>query len=262
MCRMVGYLGRPEVRLISLVLEPEHSLLVQSYAPREMMSGVVNADGFGVGWYVPEDDEPAVYRSNGSLWSDRSFAGIAPRIRARAVFAAVRSATPGLPVEESGVPPFSKGPFMFMHNGAIQNFRQKAMRKLRDSLSDEAYSGLLGVTDSETIFAGLLDLLRQDPADLTGATRDTIRHVTEACDRLGVEATLNLAVTDGTEMVFTRYSTEGPGNSLYVLEDAGAFPGAIVVASERLDQDSGWREVPDRHLLSVRRESGARPSPL
>jgi gamma-glutamyl hercynylcysteine S-oxide hydrolase len=244
------------------VLEGEHSLLVQSYAPREMMSGVVNADGFGVGWYVPEDDEPAVYRSNGSLWSDRSFAGIAPRIRARAVFAAVRSATPGLPVEESGVPPFSKGPFMFMHNGAIQNFRQKAMRKLRDSLSDEAYSGLLGVTDSETIFAGLLDLLRQDPADLTGATRDTIRHVAEACDRLGVEATLNLAVTDGTEMVFTRYSTEGPGNSLYVFEDAGAFPGAIVVASERLDQDSGWREVPDRHLLSVRRESGARPSPL
>ena len=237
-------------------------MLVQSYAPREMMSGVVNADGFGVGWYVPEDEEPAVYRSNGSLWSDRSFAGIAPKIRSSIVFAAVRSATPGLPVEESGVPPFSKGPFMFMHNGAIQNFRQKAMRKLRDSLSDEAYSGLLGVTDSETIFAGLLDLLRQDPADLTGATRDTIRHVTEACDRLGVEATLNLAVTDGTEMVFIRYSTEGPGNSLYVLEDARAFPGAIVVTSERLDQDSGWREVPDRHLLSVRRESGARPSPL
>ena len=104
--------------------------------------------------------------------------------------------------------------------------------------------------------------LRQDPADLTGATRDTIRHVTEACDRLGVEATLNRAVTDGTEMTFTRYSTDGLGNSLYVLEDAETFPGAVVVASERLDQDPGWREVPDRHLLSVRRESGARPSPL
>jgi gamma-glutamyl hercynylcysteine S-oxide hydrolase len=262
MCRMVGYLGGPEATLSSVALEGEHSLLVQSYAPREMMSGVVNVDGFGVGWYVPEDGEPAVYRSNGSLWSDRSFAGIAPKIRSRAVFAAVRSATPGLPVEESGVPPFSSGPFMFMHNGAIRDFRQKAMRPLRDALSDEAYSGLLGISDSETIFAGLLDLLRDDPTDLAGAARETIRHVSRVCDGLGVEATLNLAVTDGTVLVFTRYSTDGPGNSLYVLEDATGVPGAVVVASERLDEDPAWREVPDRCLLSARRGSGVTLSPL
>src|SRR5215217_8130900 len=157
MCRLVGYLGGPSVPLSSVVLEGDHSLLVQSYAPQEMVSGVVNADGFWVGWYVPEDEEPAVYRSNGSLWPDRSFAGIAPKIRARTVFAAVRSATPGLPVEESGVPPFCSGPYLFMHNGAIEHFRRKAMRPLRERLSDEAYSGLLGVTDSETIFAGILD---------------------------------------------------------------------------------------------------------
>lgn len=261
MCRMVGYLGGPEATLSSVVLEGEHSLLVQSYAPEEMTSGVVNADGFGVGWYVPEDEEPAVYRSNGSLWSDRSFAGIAPRIKARTVFAAVRSATPGLPVEESGVPPFSSGPFMFMHNGAVEDFRQKAMRPLRERLSDEAYSGLLGTTDSETIFAGLVDLLKEDPADLAGAARETIRRVTDVCGGLGVKATLNLAVTDGTAMVFTRYSTEGPGNSLYFVEDEGPFPGATVVASERLDRDPDWREVPDRHLLAVGK-SAASLSPL
>jgi gamma-glutamyl hercynylcysteine S-oxide hydrolase len=210
---------------------------------------------------VPEDEEPAVYRSNGSLWSDRSFAGIAPKIRSRTAFAAVRSATPGLPVEESGVPPFSSGPYLFMHNGAIQDFRQVAMRSLRERLSDEAYSGLLGVTDSETIFAGLLDLLRDDSADLAGAVRETIRLVTEVCKRLGVEAALNLAVTDGKAMVFTRYSTEGPGNSLYFVEDEEPFPGAIVVASERLDGDPNWREVPDRHLLAVG-EGAASLSPL
>jgi glutamine amidotransferase len=81
--------------------------------------------------------------------------------------------------------------------------------------------------------------------------RETIRHVRTVCDGLGVEATLNLAVTDGTAMVFTRYSTQGPGNSLYFVEDAEAFSGAFVVASERLDGDPGWREVPDRHLLAV-----------
>jgi glutamine amidotransferase len=129
MCRMVAYLGGSEATLSSVVLEPEHSLLVQSYAPKEMMSGVVNADGFGVGWYAPwSGEEPAVYRSEGPLWSDRSFAGIAPRIRSHNILAAVRSATPGLPVEESGVPPFSSGPYLFAHNGAIEGFRHSAMR--------------------------------------------------------------------------------------------------------------------------------------
>jgi glutamine amidotransferase len=195
------------------------------------------------------------------LWSDRSFAGIAPKIRSRTLFAAVRSATPGLPVEESGVPPFSSGPYLFMHNGAIEDFRKKAMRPLRERLSDEAYSGLLGATDSETIFAGLLDLLREDPANLASAARQTIRRVSEVCGGLGVKATLNLAATDGTAMVFTRYSTEGPGNSLYFVEEEGPFPGAIVVASERLDSDPAWREVPDRHLLAVG-GSSASLSPL
>jgi gamma-glutamyl hercynylcysteine S-oxide hydrolase len=252
MCRIVAYLGGPEVTLSSVVLEPEHSLLVQSYAPKEMMSGVVNADGFGVGWYVPwSGEEPAVYRSSAPLWSDRSFAGIAPKIRARIVFAAVRSATPGLPVEESGVPPFASGPFMFAHNGAIEGFRHTAMRPLRDALSEESYAGLLGTTDSETIFAVLLDRLKEDAGDLAGALAETTRHVSEVCSTLGVQATLNLAVTDGGSMAFVRYSTEGPGNSLYFVEDWAALPGAVVVASERLDDDTGWHTVPDRHLLVV-----------
>src|ERR671916_1891730 len=161
MCRMIAYLSETEISLSSLVLGPEHSLLVQSYEPKEMMSGVVNADGFGAGWYAPEvDEEPAVYRSNAPIWADRSFASIAPKVRSATVFAAVRSATPGLPAEESGVPPFASGPYLFAHNGAIKNFRTAAMRPLRDSLSDASYSELLGVTDSETIFFFLLDRLR------------------------------------------------------------------------------------------------------
>src|SRR5919199_2057998 len=258
MCRMAAYLGEVEIPLSSLVLEPEHSLLVQSYAPQEMMSGVVNADGFGAGWYTPEvDEEPAVYRSNAPIWSDRSFASIAPKVRSATVLSAVRSATPGLPVEESGVPPFSSGSCLFAHNGAIKNFRSTAMRPLRDALSDASYSGLLGVTDSETIFALLLDRLRGTktrPGDadaLAEATLETVRYVSATCAGLGVPASLNVGVTDGEAMAFIRYSTEGPGNSLYLCEGRGAFPDAVVVASERLDAEDGWRQVPDRHVLAA-----------
>src|ERR687886_8703 len=262
MCRMAAYLGEIEIPLSSLVLEPEHSLLVQSYAPQEMMSGVVNADGFGAGWYTPEvDEEPAVYRSNAPIWSDRSFGSIARKVRSATVFAAVRSATPGLPVEESGVPPFASGPYLFAHNGAIKNFRSTAIRPLRNALSDASYSSLLGVTDSETIFALLLDRLRAmktrpGNADaLSEATAETVRRVSAVCTELGVPAALNIGVTDGEAMVFARYSTLEPSNSLYFIEDGEAFPGAVVVASERLDGDAGWRQVPDRHLLATNLQS-------
>ena len=256
MCRVAAYLGGTRTPLSSPVLEPEHSLLVQSYAPKEMLSGVVNADGFGCGWYAPEvDGEPAVYRSNAPMWADRSFASIAPKIRSRTILAAARSATPGLPAEESGVPPFASGPYLFAHNGAIKNFRQSAMRPLRDLLSDESYSGLLGVTDSETIFALLLDRLRASRAEvgdaraLAEATAATLGKVSAVCEDLGIPATLNVGVTDGEAMVFSRSSTEGPANSLYRLEDGRSFPDAVVVASERLDDDPAWRAVPDRNLL-------------
>ena len=256
MCRIAAYLGGTETSLSSLVLEAQHSLLVQSYAPKEMLSGVVNADGFGCGWYAPEvDGDPAVYRSNAPMWADRSFASIAPKVRSRTVLAAVRNATPGLPAEESGVPPFASGPYLFAHNGAIRNFRRSAMRPLRDILSDESYSGLLGVTDSETIFALLMDRLRADKAEvgdavaLSEATAAALGKVTAICENLGIPATLNVGVTDGEAMVFTRFSTEGPGNSLYWLEDGRSFPDAVVIASERFDDDPAWQQVPDRHLL-------------
>jgi gamma-glutamyl hercynylcysteine S-oxide hydrolase len=267
-CRIAAYLSREQMPISSLVLDPEHSLLVQSYAPKEMMSGVVNADGFGAGWYVPEvDEEPAVYRANTPMWADRSFASIASKVRSATVLAAVRSATPGLPAEESGVPPFASGPYLFAHNGAIKNFRTAAMRPLRDSLSDASYSELLGVTDSETIFALLLDRLRdakakpRDADSLAEATAETVWGVSDVCAKLGVYASLNIGTTDGEAAVFARYSTEGPGNSLYFVQDGEAFPNAIVVASERLDGNAGWQQVPDRHLL-VADSGGVATRPL
>lgn len=279
MCRIAAYLGESAVSLSSLVLEPEHSLEAQAHSPREMLSGTVNADGFGVGWYVPEgpgaatgapEGEPALYSSGRSLWADRSFASLADKLASRSIFAAVRNATPGLPVEDSGVPPFGAGPYLFMHNGAIEGFRHTVMRELRSSLSDEAYSGLLGVTDSETIFAGLCDRLgvsggeprkSTDAEALAEALAQTIGHVSAVSERAGVQATLNLSVTDGHSMVFSRYSLRGPGNSLYYAEAGESFPGGVVVASERLDSGAGWREVPDGHLL-VADGSGVRMKPL
>src|SRR3954447_18943691 len=117
MCRHLAYIGAP-VALADLVLDPPHSLLHQSYAPRHQRSGMVNADGFGAGWWTSERPEPARYRRAPPLLTDRSFASLAGVVRTTSLVAAVRSATPPLPVEESGAAPFTNGPWLFSHNGA------------------------------------------------------------------------------------------------------------------------------------------------
>ncbi len=54
MCRHLAYLG-PRASLRSVLTDPPHGLLRQSWAPRQQKHGTVNADGFGVGWYADGD---------------------------------------------------------------------------------------------------------------------------------------------------------------------------------------------------------------
>ena len=109
MCRHLAYLG-PARSLGDLLLTPEHGLLTQSYAPRRQRNGLMNADGWGVGFYADaRPDEPARWRSNRPLWADPSFASVAPVISAGCVLAAVRSATAGMPADETAAAPFQSG---------------------------------------------------------------------------------------------------------------------------------------------------------
>src|SRR4051812_8019889 len=50
MCRHLGWLGTP-VSISSLMLDPPQGLRVQSYAPRRQKHGLMNADGWGVGFF-------------------------------------------------------------------------------------------------------------------------------------------------------------------------------------------------------------------
>lgn len=53
MCRHLGYLG-PPAPVGELLTRGGHSLRTQSWQPREMRGGgTINADGFGVAWWVP-----------------------------------------------------------------------------------------------------------------------------------------------------------------------------------------------------------------
>ncbi|TXS22124.1 ergothioneine biosynthesis protein EgtC [Streptomyces sp. ms191] len=242
MCRHLAYVGEP-VALGELLVRPEHSLYRQAWEPRLQTSGVVNADGFGVGWYVPGDPVPARYRRAVPLWSDLSFGDLARVLRPGALLAAVRGATlPGADGEAAAAP-FAAGPWLFSHNGAVGGWPD-ALAGLAAALPAAELLRLEARTDSALLWALALHRLRA--GDGAGrALADTVREAAGAAPG----ATLNLLLTDGAEITATAW-----GNSLWYLTgpDRNGAP-RTVVASEPYDDDPLWREVPDRTLLSATR---------
>ena len=67
MCRWLAYSGSP-VPIEEVLYEPEHSLIDQSLHSR-MGAETTNGDGFGLGWYAPDTQTPAVFHSIEPAWN-------------------------------------------------------------------------------------------------------------------------------------------------------------------------------------------------
>ena len=219
MCRHLGWLGEPR-SLASLMLEPPYGLMVQSYSPRRQKHGLMNADGWGAGFFG-DDGVARRWRSAGPLWSDASFASVAPVLRSGCVVAAVRSATVGMPVEASASAPFTDGRWLLSHNGVVDRAVLPP--------SPEAES----VVDSALLAALIFDRGLD-------ALADTIIGVAAA----DPNARLNILAADGSRLLATTW-----GDTLSVLQTDGG----VVLASEPFDDDAAWEDVPDRHLVEVAR---------
>ena len=218
MCRHQAWLGAPR-SLASLMLEPEFGLLRQSYAPRRQRRGLMNADGWGVGFYNGGDPAPRRWRSARPIWGDPSFASIAPVLTSGAVLSAVRSATEGMPLEESAAAPFTDGHWLLSHNGRVE----RSVLPANNGAESMCDSALLAAH----VFSAGPDLLLE-----------TIRGVA----LLDPHATLNVLMIDAEHI---RGITWGDPLS-YLIE-----PDGVVVASEPWDDDPRWIDVPDRHLVEV-----------
>jgi len=216
MCRHLGWLGEPR-SIASLVLEPSSGLLVQSYAPRRQKHGLMNADGWGVGFF--DNGVARRWRSAAPLWGDASFASVAPALSSNCVVAAVRSASIGMPIEPSASAPFTDGAWLLSHNGLV----------------DRAVLPLSSKAESTVDSALLAALIFERGLDALG---DTIVEVAAA----DPNARLNILAANGSQLRATTW-----GDTLSVLrQDDG-----VVLASEPYDDNPDWQEIPDRHLVVV-----------
>jgi glutamine amidotransferase len=263
-CRHLAYLG-PPTTLAALLVDPPHGLVHQSYAPADMRGDVaVNADGFGAGWYPPAEVrrlagataadaapgsaphgdpgadpdpapvQPARYRSDRPIWADTGFAALAAVTTGAGVLAAVRSATPGLPVTTAAAAPFGEGPWLFSHNGAVRGWPD-AVAEVAATLPVRDLLTLDAPTDAAMLWALVRNRLRagHDPGAVLA---DTVLDV----DAAAPGSRLNLLLTDGTAIWATTWT-----HALSVRVGAGA----VTVASEPTDAEPGWTPVPDRHLV-------------
>jgi glutamine amidotransferase len=238
--------GSEVVQATFWLLDAPDSLVKQSHR---------NADGTGIGYY-DEHDEPRVEKQPIAAFEDRQFASEARTIRSRTFVAHIRHASTG-GLTMANTHPFCQRGRLFAQNGALGD-----LPKLEDHLGD-ARALVAGDTDSERYFALITSEIDSHEGDVEAGIRAA---VTWIADTLPV-VSLNFVLITATDLWSLRYPET---DTLYVLErpageelehassygtrvhsDHGRDHPLVVVASERLDEDPGWREVRSGELLHV-----------
>jgi gamma-glutamyl hercynylcysteine S-oxide hydrolase len=231
-CRHLAYIG-PPVALRSLLFDAPHALVHQARTPRFQHAGPDNPDGWGVAW---GSDPSERYRTAIPMWDDVAFSG--PE-RAGGVLAAARYATRGSTRDARNSAPFVSDGWIFSLNGYVSGFRDGFGSELRSRLTPRRARTIEGDTDSEVVFALILDQL-----DVGVAPGEALADVARIV-RTESPGALNLLLTDRESIYATAID-----NSLYLSADSG-----LLVASEPLDDRDSWREIDNGSLVENDRVS-------
>jgi predicted glutamine amidotransferase len=172
-----------------------------------------------------------------------------------------------------------------MHNGGVENF-SSIKRKIREPLSDELYNWIKGQTDSEHIFAYLLNHLLSDkntvvsPEAVMNAFEKTFTDLKLMMKENDIQdaAYLNMVVTNGLFSVGTRYVTDPKEEPLtlyhseggrYVVEDGISHMAApedddqaVLIVSEKLTEEAHWTLIPANHFVVVDHGLNVRIRPI
>lgn len=250
MCRMLAYLGN-NILLSKLLLLPEHSLEKQAWQPKELRETKLNADGFGFSWYSDNSTDAQRYRNISPIWNDANLSALANTIQQPLWLAIVRSATAGLSVSLDNTPPFTHRQWCFMHNGYLLNFEHECRDKLRSEITDNYQSLIKGSTDSEYIFALLMQLLdKMPPLEAIRACMQTLGRIMSSN-----RALLNIILSDGETIFATRHAIHGESPSLYYCESSLEFgQGNQLISSEPLNSESGWSAIDEHEIIVLQKQ--------
>ena len=253
MCRLFGlHGGQRRIAATFWLLESPASLAVQSRT---------QPDGFGIGTFE-EDDSPEVDKGPIRAIDDELFAREARLERSRTFVAHLRFASTG-PAADANTHPFEQHGRLFAHNGVLWGLEELERRL------GEHRSLVHGDTDSERLFALITRETQLRDGDLGEGIRAAIDWVADALPVFS----LNFVLATPTDLWALRYPET---NNLFVLERAlGGEDGcrgldesssagslrvsspdlarcrSVVLATEKMDNDPGWRLLEPGELLHI-----------
>jgi predicted glutamine amidotransferase len=252
MCRLFGLSAAPQrVHATFWLLDAADSLAVQSRRePDGVGLGIFGADGTAV-----------VHKRPVAAYEDSQFAAEGRDLEAATFIAHIRYASTG-GLEPRNTHPFCQDNRLMAHNGVIEDL------PALDAALGDARDLVHGETDSERLFA-LITRYARENGDVGEAIAKAVRWI---ADHLPVYA-VNLVLTTATDLWALRYPRTHP---LFLLERARGGPSgarhlehasaagtvrvrsadlatapAVVVASERMDEDPGWRALRPGELVHV-----------
>jgi len=224
-----------------------------------MLSGTTNGDGFGLAWYNRAVSEtPAVYASISPIWADYNLNRMTDKISSDLIFAHVRGASEGMPVAITNTHPFTYGRYTFMHNGSVDDFRSKIFPQLLSKIRPDLWNHIKGNTDSEHLFGywlsemGAKEDSKHTVDDMIRAMESVLSGTQQYAESVGTEIVANLAVSDGENIIATRFHHGNRVATLYYAVNSSSFPDSIVIASERFSDDPSWKTVPEKTLVILR----------
>jgi glutamine amidotransferase len=249
MCRLFGLTaGTVRVPATFWLLDAPDSLEAQSRR---------NPDGSGIGVFAA-DGSPVLDKQPEPAFCDEEFAREARRAESATFVAHVRYATTGGRTPQNTHPFAIRGRIM-AHNGGFGD-----LPRLDEQLGP--YLSLVGGdTDSERFFALITQQADAQGGDLGAGITAAARWIAA---RLPVSS-LNTVIATPDELWALRYPDQ---HALHILErPAGVSPGlhvrsatssvhapgldaagSVVIASEELDGESGWRMLASGELVHVR----------
>lgn len=253
MCRLFGLTaGAARVRATFWLIDAPDSLRVQSHR---------NVDGAGIGFFDPAG-EPVLDKQPEAAFRDRHFTHEARHAESSAFVAHVRFATAGGRTVQN-THPFSMAGRIMAHNGGFGELAQL------DAQLGSYRDLVLGDTDSERYFALITQQTDTHGGDVGAGIAAAASWIAA---RLPVSS-LNTIVTAPGELWALRYpdqhalhvlerpagSSQGGPEGLHVRSSISSVhaPGlideaSVVMASERLDGENGWRMLAPGELVHVR----------
>lgn len=248
MCRLFGLgAGSEPVTATFWLLQAPDSLRVQSH--RE-------PDGTGLGYFDAEG-HPHIDKQPLAAFRDREFAQEARTVHSATFVAHVRFASTGA-LELRNTHPFEQRGRLFAHNGVVQD-----LPALERRIGAAGMDLVHGDTDSERLFALITTEVEAHDGDVEAGIADAVRWVAANVPVLS----LNFVLIERDQLWALRYPET---HELHVLErpagepiehvsshgtrihsDHGAERATVVIASEMLDSDPGWRAMNSGELIHV-----------